>query len=80
MWIPPDSDEETVFHELGHRYGHYHNDNLSEEFAEWYRMAHRPLKRSAVHLDKDNTARNILIAAGIVGIVGIIFRLKTKNH
>jgi len=35
--LPLDSSESTLLHELGHRYGHFYYDNLSEEFAENYR-------------------------------------------
>ena len=37
--LPLDSSESTLLHELGHRYGHFYYDNLSEEFAENYRRA-----------------------------------------
>jgi hypothetical protein len=37
--LPPDVSKSTVLHELGHRYGHYYYDDLSEEFAEAYRKA-----------------------------------------
>jgi len=76
MWIPPDSDAETVFHELGHRYGDFHNGNLSEDFAEQYRLAHRPLQRSPVHLDEDHTGRNIAIAIGVVGLIALLIKRK----
>jgi hypothetical protein len=35
--LPTDSSEGTLLHELGHRYGHFYYNNLSEEFAENYR-------------------------------------------
>jgi len=41
IWIPPDADDETVLHELGHRYGHYQYDDLSEPFAEKFRNKYR---------------------------------------
>ncbi|MDP2729123.1 MAG: hypothetical protein Q8O55_01415 [Dehalococcoidales bacterium] len=37
--LPPDASEGTLLHELGHRYGHYYHGDLSEPFAENYRMA-----------------------------------------
>ena len=37
--LPPDSSEGTLLHELGHRYGHFYYNDLSEPFAENYRMA-----------------------------------------
>lgn len=38
--LPPDGSEETLKHELGHRYGHYYYNDLSEEYAERWRKAH----------------------------------------
>jgi hypothetical protein len=38
--LPPDVSPDTLLHELGHRYGHYYYGDISEEFAEEYRMAH----------------------------------------
>jgi hypothetical protein len=35
--IPPDAYGPVVYHELGHRYGHYHYNNLSEQYAEGFR-------------------------------------------
>ncbi len=35
--LPPDSSEGTLLHELGHRFGHFYYNNLSEQFAENYR-------------------------------------------
>ncbi len=37
LWVPPDADDETVKHELGHRIGHYYFDDISEPTAEVYR-------------------------------------------
>jgi len=39
--IPPDGYESVLLHELGHRYGHYYYDNLSEVFAEDYRRRYQ---------------------------------------
>lgn len=35
--LPPGFSEGTVLHELGHRFGHYYHDDLSEAYAEDYR-------------------------------------------
>lgn len=35
--IPPDCDESTLLHELGHRHGAYYYGDLSEEYAENFR-------------------------------------------
>lgn len=40
--IPPDGYKSVVYHELGHRYGHYHFGDLSEEFAERWRERYQP--------------------------------------
>lgn len=37
--LPPDGDEGTLLHELGHRHGHYYYNNLTETYAENYRRA-----------------------------------------
>jgi hypothetical protein len=39
--IPPDGYESVLLHELGHRFGHYHYDDLSEKFAEQFREDHQ---------------------------------------
>ncbi|GAI91891.1 unnamed protein product, partial [marine sediment metagenome] len=31
--LPPDAQEFTLLHEIGHRYGHYYHNDLSEGFA-----------------------------------------------
>ena len=36
--LPPEADESTLLHEVGHRYGDFHYGDLSEEFAEKFRM------------------------------------------
>jgi len=36
MILPPDADVSTLLHELGHRYGHFYYDDLTEAFAESY--------------------------------------------
>lgn len=35
--IPPEGQEPVLLHELGHRYGHYYYNNLSEQYAEDFR-------------------------------------------
>ncbi len=45
MWVPPESSEATILHELGHRHGHWHQNDISEPYAEVYR---RGKMRSAV--------------------------------
>lgn len=39
--IPPEAEEGTLFHELGHRYGDYYLHDLSEGFAEQYRKRYQ---------------------------------------
>ena len=38
MWVPPDCNEATVLHELGHRIGHCQGNDISEPFAEAFRL------------------------------------------
>ena len=38
--IPPDATKSTLKHELGHRYGHYYYNDLSERYAEKFRQAY----------------------------------------
>jgi hypothetical protein len=49
--LPLDSDEETLKHELGHRYGDYYYDNLSESFAEDYRKHLNKVLQFAARID-----------------------------
>lgn len=39
--LPINASYETLLHELGHRYGDFYFGNLSEEFAERWRLAHQ---------------------------------------
>ena len=39
--VPPDASEAVLLHELGHRYGHFHYQDLSERFAEQYRKRYQ---------------------------------------
>ncbi len=39
--VPPDASEAVLLHELGHRYGHFHFQDLSERFAEQYRKRYQ---------------------------------------
>lgn len=38
--IPPTGSESTLLHELGHRHGHYHFNDLTEHFAELFRRTY----------------------------------------
>jgi hypothetical protein len=80
IWVPPEADEETVLHELGHRYYHFHNNDLSEEAAERYRKTYSPFHREPAHLDgEEHTMRNILIAGVAAVSIAILIRSK-KSH
>lgn len=39
--IPPEGQEPALLHELGHRYGHYYYNNLSEQYAEDFRRRYQ---------------------------------------
>ncbi len=52
--LPPDANVDTLLHELGHRYGDYHYNDISEEFAENYRKHHsREVKSVARSITRD---------------------------
>jgi len=38
--VPPESNRSTLYHELGHRHGHYYHNDLSERYAEQFRMTY----------------------------------------
>ena len=84
IWVPPDADEETVLHELGHRYYDYYARDLSEAKAESYRLAHPPrlvVRRAPARLEEDHTVRNVLIAIGVVAVSIIALnKIKSKNR
>lgn len=40
--IPPGFYDSVLVHEIGHRFGHYYYNDLSEAFAERFRMEHTP--------------------------------------
>jgi hypothetical protein len=83
IWVPPDANEETVLHELGHRFGHYHNDNLSEGFAEQFRIERhfQPISRKpSMLVTEDHTTRNILIAVGVIAVsITALSQLRRKK-
>lgn len=39
--LPPDATEGALFHELGHRHGHYYYNDLSERYAENFRRKYQ---------------------------------------
>ena len=39
--LPPDANESVLLHEVGHRYGDFYYGDLSEEFAEAFRMRYQ---------------------------------------
>lgn len=39
--LPPDATQGALFHELGHRHGHYYYDDLSERYAESFRKRYQ---------------------------------------
>ena len=81
IWVPPESDEETMLHELGHRYGHYYYNDLSESFAEKYRLAHTPAQRGPAYLEAedDHTLRNIGIIALSAGVLWTLLRARKRR-
>lgn len=82
IWIPPDADEDTVLHELGHRYHHYYHNDLSENRAEEFRLSHRPAPRAPSRLEEeDHTGRNIVIGLGVLAGLALFskLRLTTKS-
>jgi len=50
--LPPDACEGALFHELGHRHGHYYYDNLSEKYAEDFRRKYQK-GRALLYLGND---------------------------
>ena len=75
IWIPPNADEETVLHELGHRRGHFYHNDLSEKTAEAYRLSHPPrLPARLEAVPENNTVRNLLIAAGLIAVSIAVFK------
>src|SRR3990172_1508786 len=38
--LPPDASTSTLWHELGHRHGHFYYNDMSEKYAEAFRKAH----------------------------------------
>lgn len=75
--IPPDGFESVLLHELGHRYGHYHYDNLSEVFAEDYRRHYQ--KGTAILYDGQDFTRlpkfDALFQEGERGILALAFNV-----
>lgn len=39
--LPPDATEAALYHELGHRHGHFYYNDLSEKYAENFRKAYQ---------------------------------------
>ena len=71
--MPPDGKDEVLVHELGHRYGHYHYNDLSEQFAERFRTSQIPARQVA----PDNSWK---IPAGIfAGLMGLMILGKARR-
>lgn len=47
--IPSTALEGTLLHELGHRHGHYYYDDLSEDYAEYFRKIYQPKGRALLY-------------------------------
>lgn len=73
--IPPDGQESVLLHELGHRYGHYYHNNISEPFAEDYR--HRYQKGDALMYSGRDFGRlpkfDALFQEGERGVLALAF-------
>lgn len=51
--IPPTASEGTLLHELGHRYGHFYYDNLTEPYAEAFRKHYQKVPRAMLYVGRD---------------------------
>lgn len=51
--IPPDAQEATLLHELGHRHGHYYYNDLSEAYAEYFRKIYQPKGAAMLYAGND---------------------------
>ena len=75
--IPPDGLESVLLHELGHRFGHYHYNDLSETFAEDYRRHYQ--KGTALMYDGQDFARlpkfDALFQEGERGMLALAFNV-----
>jgi len=84
IWIPPESDDQTALHELGHRYYHFHAGDLSEESAEFYRHKYSsPSMYMATDTsgDSNNSGKIIFGILGGLLLTGILFKgFKNKNR
>lgn len=80
--IPPDGYESVLLHELGHRYGHYYYNNLSEPFAEDYRRHYQrgtALMYSGGDFDRLPKLGS-LFAEGEKGILALAFSTPLYDH
>ena len=80
--IPPDGYESVLLHELGHRYGHYYYDNLSEPFAEDYRRRYQ--KGNAIMYSGPDFARlpkfDRLFQEGERGMLSLAFSVAPSEE
>jgi len=80
--IPPDGYESVLLHELGHRYGHYYYNDLSEPFAEDYR--HRYQKGTALMYSGEEFDRlqkfGGLFKEGERGMLALAFSSPLYDH
>lgn len=66
--IPPDQPEAVLLHELGHRYGHYYHNDLSEPYAEAFRAHYQ---YDAVRMSYGNDiSREAFVPTGPVYQIG----------
>jgi hypothetical protein len=62
--VPPEGKDSVLQHELGHRHGHFHYNDLTEQYAEKFRAEKSYVGQTA----PDNGPK---IAAAIVGLLAL---------
>ena len=79
IWIPPESDEETALHELGHRFGHYYDNDLSESLAEKFRLNRGAIVAKLEALEPESDSSTAVMVAGVIA-VSIAIAAAMKNR
>jgi len=51
--LPPNFQPAALYHELGHRYGHYYYNNLSESYAEQWRKHYQREDNTLMYVGRD---------------------------
>lgn len=76
--LPQDCTIDTLLHELGHRYGDYYYGDISEKFAEEYRIKF-PTPPSPPRYAQVSSSNNLALPVALLSLLGITVALSSRR-